>query len=141
MSPSSREVRWKARLLAAALLGVVFLAGIVVGVAGDRALLLRQGRVLPKEGLQIVSSRIVRAMDRELDLTEAQKASIGQILDERKARIGRIWSEVRPDVRAEIERSNAEIAAKLTPEQRVRFEEILARWERRIERLTGSPES
>jgi gas vesicle protein len=125
------------RVLAALLLALTFLSGAIIGVAADRALLLKQGRVLPREGMQLVSSHIVRAMDRELDLTEAQKASIAEILDQRKERIERIWFDVSPAVRSEIARSNAEIADQLTPLQREEFERIIARWERRVDRMIG----
>lgn len=137
MLQTDERSRWIPRFLAAALLCLVFLSGAVMGVVGDRAVLLREGRILPKEGMQILTSRIVRAMDRELDLTAAQKAEIGEILERRRERIGRIWSDVRPEVRGEIDRSNEEIASRLTPEQREKFDLILARWERRIERWTG----
>jgi type II secretory pathway component PulC len=104
------------RVLAALLLALTFLSGAIIGVAADRALLLKQGRVLPPE---------------------AQKASIAEILDQRKERIERIWFDVSPAVRSEIARSNAEIADQLTPLQREEFERIIARWERRVDRMIG----
>lgn len=137
MQPNDDRSRWMPRLLALVLLAITFAGGVVIGVAGDRMLLLRDGRVLPREGMQVATSRIVRAMDRELDLTQEQRQKIEAILEGRKARIGTIWAGVRPAVREEIDRSNDEIAAQLTPEQEEAFRRILERWERRMERLVG----
>lgn len=137
MQQNEEPRRRAPRIAATILLVFVFFSGLVLGIAGDRAVLLKEGRVLPKEGMRIMTSRIVRAMDRELDLSEGQKAEIEKILDRRREHIDQIWSGVRPEVRAEIDRTNREIEAQLTSEQKVRFEKILMRWERRIEKLVG----
>src|SRR5512140_2628496 len=122
-------------LLAVVLLVLTFVTGAVLGVAGDRFLLLRQGRLLPREGMRFMSSRIAHAMDRELGLTDAQHAQVERILEDRHARIESIWHGVRPQVRAEIDRTNEQIKALLTPEQRPKFDKLIARWEERTERM------
>ena len=136
---SHAETRGRARsaVVAAILLAATFLTGMVAGVAADRFVLVREARILPRAGMRFVSARIVRAMDRELDLTDAQRADVERILAERQRRIERVWSEMRPQIRTEIERTNREIEAILTEEQKPKFEELTRRWEARMEKLLG----
>ncbi len=136
---SHTESRGRARraLVAALLLAATFATGVVAGVAGDRMVLVRQARILPREGMRFVSTRIVHAMDRELDLSDAQRAQVEQILGERQKRIEKVWSGIRPQVRAEIDHTNHEIESILTDEQKPKFQKLTARWEARMERLLG----
>lgn len=136
---SHAETRGRARsaVVAALLLAATFVTGMVAGIAADRFVLVREARILPREGMRFVSARIVRAMDRELDLTDAQRADVERILAERQRRIERVWSEMRPQIRTEIERTNREIEAILTEEQKPKFETLTRRWEARMEKLLG----
>ena len=133
MSPNNGSLRWKA----AALLIVCFVGGVVVGIALDRLTLLRQHRMLPKGGLQFASERIAGRLERELNLTDQQRAEVDRILSTRQVRTEEVWKSVRPAVRAEIERTDAEIEALLTPQQRERFHEIRDRWRRRARQFVG----
>lgn len=137
MSHPDASGRARSALVAAILLIATFVTGIIAGIAGDRITLVRQGRILPREGMRVVSSRIAHAMDRELDLTDAQRASIERILAERQRRIEKVWSDIRPQVRAEIDRTNREIEAVLTEEQKPKFRKMTARWEARMSKLLG----
>lgn len=136
---SHAETRGRARsaVVAALLLAATFATGVVAGVAADRIVLVREARILPREGMRFVSARIVRAMDRELDLTDAQRADVERILAARQQRIEKVWSEMRPELRAEIERTNREIEAVLTEEQKPKFEQMTKRWEARMGKLLG----
>jgi Spy/CpxP family protein refolding chaperone len=129
--------RARSAVVAALLLAATFITGIVAGIAADRMVLVREGRILPREGMRFVSARIVRAMDRELDLTDAQRADVEKILAARQSRIERVWKDLRPQIRAEIDRTNREIEAVLTEEQKPKFRKLTARWEARMGRLLG----
>ena len=74
---------------------------------------------------------MVERLDRELHLSAPQKAQITTILQERKKRIDALMSGVRPQVRQEIDATEAEIAKLLTPEQRKKFEELQLRMKKR----------
>jgi len=137
VSHAETQGRARSAVVAALLLAATFVTGIVAGIAGDRIALVREGRILPREGMRVVSSRIVRAMDRELDLTDAQRADVERILAERQKRIERVWSGIRPQVRAEIDRTNREIEAVLTEEQKPKFHKLTAKWEARMGKLLG----
>jgi Spy/CpxP family protein refolding chaperone len=136
---SHDETRGRARsaVAAALLLAATFATGVVAGVAADRVALVREGRVLPRDGMRFVSARIVRAMDRELKLTDAQRSDVERILAARRERIETLWGGVRPQIRAEIEASNREIEAILTEEQKPKFRNLTARWEARMGKLLG----
>lgn len=137
MSPVELSRPARTRLLAALLLLLVFAAGVAAGVAGDRFYLIRERRVLPTTGLDLVSNRIVATLERELDLTAGQREQIESILERRKSRIESIWAEMRPKVRGEVEATNAEIERLLSPEQRKKFERLRARWKERSLRVFG----
>ncbi len=137
MSHTDNPGRARTAVVAALLLAATFATGVVAGVAADRFVLVRQARILPREGMRFVSARITRAMDRELDLTDAQRAGVERILAERQRRIEKVWTGIRPQVRAEIDRTNREIEAILTEQQRPKFRDMTARWEARMERLLG----
>lgn len=75
---------------------------------------------------------------RELDLSVEQQAQLQRLFEEKRASMkemrGRIHSgkarrgELRPIFRAEREKMHARISELLTPEQRVRFERLVAEW-------------
>ncbi len=108
----------KTVVIAALALVVTFIAGFVTGIVAVR-ILHRGGRVPP-----IVEQTLLNRLDRQLDLTDQQRAEIRQIILRRHDRIETMWANVHPQMRAEIERTNAEIERVLTPEQRVKFQSL-----------------
>jgi len=123
---------------AALLVLVAFVAGLFVGVAGDRFALIRGGRLFPRHAADFAAGHLVDRLDRELHLTAAQRTRIQSVIDRHHARIENVWNDVRPQIRHEIDATTAEIETVLTPEQRVRFRELRARGERRHRRF-GPP--
>jgi Spy/CpxP family protein refolding chaperone len=119
------------RALAALILLGCFAVGVIVGGAGDRFLLLRQGRLMPRGAADFVSRHVVDRLDHELKLSTAQRQQIVVILERRHDKVTAIWEGVRPQVRAEVNATTVEINAVLTPEQRVKFAKIRANVRRR----------
>lgn len=112
----------KARLRAALLLLLTLATGIVLGVLGDRVVLLHQRRILPSEKAgKIMAGRIATRLDRELKLTPEQRKSVEEILERHRVRIEAAWNNVRPQVRSEIETADREIRAVLNEEQRSKY--------------------
>lgn len=97
---------------------VAFVAGLLVGVAGDRFYLRR---LFPHRVVEFAARHIVDRFDRELHLSPQQRVEIQGILDRHRVRMQSIMSSVRPQMRQEIEAANAEIEKVLTPEQRAEF--------------------
>lgn len=123
---------------AAIALVVVFLAGIILGVAGDRAFLVLHGRLPMRHGpSQRMVSHIVDRLDHDLKLTPAQRTTVTAILQRSRDRVDGIYATIQPQVRAQIDSASAEIEKVLTPEQRTKFAEIRAKMESR--RRMGGP--
>lgn len=111
-------------LLAAVALLVTFIAGLLVGVVGARFLIIRSRPDRPRTA---AAAFMMKRLDRSLDLTPQQEVEITQILQRHHQRIGAVWTGVRPQLRREVEQTNAEIQRVLTPEQRTKFEGIKMR--------------
>jgi len=114
--------RTSTTVLAAVALLVTFAAGLLVGIAGDRYLLWKRP-VPPPRGAAFLMQRL----DRRLDLTPQQEVQITQILDKHQQRMRAVWTNVHPQLRREVEETNAEIERILTPEQREKFAKIKMR--------------
>lgn len=112
---------------AALIVAVAFVAGLFVGIAGDRVALIRTGRLFPRHGGAFAANRVVDHLDRQLQLSHAQRTSIQHIIDQHHARIESVWKNVRPQVRQEIDATKAEIETVLTADQRAKFREMQAR--------------
>jgi Spy/CpxP family protein refolding chaperone len=115
-SPSST------RTTAVVVVIVAFIAGLFAGAAGDRFYLFRTHRLFPgRHMMDFAAHRIVDRLDRELHLTPQQKTQVQQIIDRHRVRIDAVMSGVRPQVRQELDATNAEIEKILTPDQRTQF--------------------
>jgi hypothetical protein len=125
------------RAKAAAIVIVALIAGFVIGVAGDRLVLLRSGQLYPKRAVSFAASHLVDRLGRDLQLSDAQKRDVRAIVERHHARIDAAWANVRPQVRREIDAANVEIEAVLTPEQRTKFRELRSKVEQRRRRRGG----
>ena len=81
--------------------------------------------------MRFMSDRVLHRLDRELDLSDAQRAQIEKILVARTSRIVGVWSGIGPEVRREIDATNAEIERVLNPDQRAKFQKLKMRFLRR----------
>ena len=121
-----------------------FVAGVAIGVAGDRALEHnRPGRRGPHSQLD--------RMARELDLTSAQRAAFDTILENRDKQVRQLFAPLRPQMDSLMnlgkvirDSTHEQLRRVLTPEQRAKFdkmhEEALKRGaeaRRRWDRETG----
>jgi len=121
-SPSSTRTTAVVVVIAA------FIAGLFVGVAGDRFYLFRHGRLFPSHRVgDFAASRIVDRLDHDLHLTPQQKTQIQQIIDRHRTRIDSLMTGVRPQVRQELDTANGEIEKLLTPEQQEKFKKMRMR--------------
>jgi len=102
---------------------VAFVAGLFVGIAGDRFYF---HRMFPGRR-DFGSGRIVERLNRELHLSADQKSQVQKIVDSHRAHIEVLMTNVRPEIRKELDATNAEIEKVLTPEQRAEFEKMRMR--------------
>lgn len=110
----------KTTIVAILVLVLTFTAGMAVGVFASHMMILHGGH----GAAMFPTTALVNRLDRRLDLTDAQRAQVEQIIRRRHARIDNIWSSMHPNIRAEVEGANAEITRILTPEQRVKFNQM-----------------
>jgi hypothetical protein len=109
---------------------VVFIAGLIVGVAGDHFYLLHSGR-FSRRATRISADRMADHLGHELQLSPQQKTQVQQIIERHRAKIDATMASVRPQVRQEVDATNADIDRILTPEQRTKFAAIRMRIESR----------
>lgn len=119
---------------AALIVAAAFVAGVFIGVAGDRLALIRSGRLFPRRAAEFATRHVVDHLDRELHLTAQQRTSIKKIVDQHHAHITATWDGVRKQIRADVDAANGEIESVLTPEQKTKFREMRARGEKRRRR-------
>lgn len=100
---------------------VAFVAGVLVGVAGDHLLFIHH--LMAGRGGRFAASRIVDRLDHELHLTPQQRSQAQQIIDRHRVRIDAVMG----NVRQEIDATNAEIEKILTPDQRTAFAKMRMR--------------
>jgi Spy/CpxP family protein refolding chaperone len=111
----------KTRTAAIVLVIVAFIAGILVGVAGDHMYLIHNGRLSPRHAARFSADRMTERLAGELELTPQQKTQVQQIIERHRAKIDAVMSNARPQVRAEVDATNAEIETILTPAQKTKF--------------------
>lgn len=110
---------------------LLLLAAFLLGaVAGAGALALSKRRPGPGTHQQGQSGYLGR-LSRDLDLTPAQRDSVGAILKHYEPRMDSVWQQFRPTfetLRAEL---RSDINAQLTPDQQRRYAELLERQDAR----------
>lgn len=119
----------RSRIAAFLLLAATFLVGLIAGITLDRFSLLRDRRLAPRHD-RFVSDKVVRRLDRALDLTPRQEAQVRSIVDRRRERLEKLWKESEPRISSEMKAAHDEIEAILTAEQKAKFEELTERWRR-----------
>jgi Spy/CpxP family protein refolding chaperone len=111
-----------------------FVCGIVLGIVGDRVWMFRHGPGAGPFHGHRMTDRIAGRLDRELKLTPQQHDEVVRILETHRARIEAIMDGVHPQVRKEIDATNAEIERILTPEQRTKFDSLKMKMRPRSQR-------
>ena len=123
------------RAVAALLIVGALIAGVVLGIAGDRAWLWHNHQIMIR-GPRL--DRLVDHLDRQLHFTPQQRDAVKQIIARHRTRMEAVSASVRPQMRAEIESTNAEIEKVLTPEQQQKFRVMSSRM-RRLHGRGGPP--
>jgi Spy/CpxP family protein refolding chaperone len=127
----------------------IFVAGLVTGGAtafGVVRWVARHGRmnpaqmpspwwVRPNKGPQQFGPQLMRSFENRLDLTKEQRDQIGPIVKRTVQELGRQRHEVQLTSALAIERMQDEIAAVLTPEQRVKFEDLISQQRARLQQF------
>lgn len=111
------------------LLLLVFVAGVIVGVISTRVVVRQVIRNVVANP-DLIWTRIERALAADLKLNPEQRATVHQILSDTHDRVRTLRTEYQPRFLPVIEKTRADIAAALTPEQRAKFDKMLKEKER-----------
>jgi Spy/CpxP family protein refolding chaperone len=115
----------KTTVVATLVLLLTFGAGFAAGMFTGHMTALRIFR--PERLPQFATHAIVSQLDRKLDLSDAQRKKIEEIINRRHRAIHHIRGDVDPQIRAQLDKANQEITRVLTPEQRKKFEALKMR--------------
>ncbi len=74
---------------------------------------------------QVLQREFLQRLDHELRLTPEQRERIGRIIAEGQERNRQLWDGLAPQLRREMQETKEQIRAQLTPEQKVRYEELM----------------
>jgi hypothetical protein len=121
----------KSRLVAAVVIVLVLVAGIAIGFFLHQAVRWRHGP--PGFGISgpppghgaAVKDRMLARLDRDLNLSPSQHATIDTVLTRREADLRALMAETRPRFDSIAARTRADIQAVLSPEQRGEFAKIV----------------
>jgi Spy/CpxP family protein refolding chaperone len=116
---------------------LVFIGVFIAGGLCGSALTLRTMKVPRPDGRPPVRFDIMGRLEKGLDLTEAQIEKIRPIVQRTQEETQRLRRENVRDLAAVMDRMHADLAAELTPEQRVKLEEMRKRFRERAERVRG----
>ncbi len=121
----------RSKVWAVGLLFAVFASGVAVGGAvsaawGNDETPAEEARERSRDGRRERVSYGER-LQNELALTSAQREAVDQILARRQAAVDELWGKVRPEFRQLWADVRTEINAVLNDEQRVQYQELLAR--------------
>ena len=114
----------RSKLAAVGLLAAVFLAGVLAGWGG-REVTDRDGHSPGRRG----PDAMVDYLARELDLSSAQRDSVRAIFARHRPETDALWARVRPQFDSIKARMRVEIDAQLTPDQRVKHQQLIDRAE------------
>ena len=125
----------RGRWVAALVLLLVALAGVLAGVALDRTVLLPRDIAERQDGMPGMRRREMPARQgefrerfaRALGLTDAQRVVIDSLMDHQLQELRRVRGESQPAVESAIRRTRRAIDSVLTPEQRERAAELIER--------------
>jgi Spy/CpxP family protein refolding chaperone len=114
----------------------IFLAGLVTGGATAFGLVRwsHNHRPQPMNSFaphagqpQQFGPQLMRNIEKQLDLTDAQRAQIEPIVKRTAGQLGRQRREVQLTTALAIEKMQDEIAGLLTPDQKTKFDELIAK--------------
>lgn len=125
---------------------VIFIAGVVTGavlvVYSGRSLINRPRNGAPRFFQATPGNmrlEFLHRVQRDLDLTPEQRERIDKILKDSQDRTRKMMAPVLPGLREEFQRTKEEFRDVLTPEQRVRFDELFRHQQRPRGRRGGAP--
>ncbi|HZZ18010.1 MAG TPA: hypothetical protein VFE25_01510 [Opitutaceae bacterium] len=124
----------------------IFIGGLVTGAATAFGVVHWMGVHRPfiaaqffsRGQIQQMGPQLMRSFEEKLDLTDDQRAQIGPIVRRTANQLGRDRHEVQLTTALAIEKMQDEISTVLTPEQRVKFDALIAKQRERLQQFRKS---
>ncbi len=107
----------------------IFLCGVLVG-GGLSFKIVTVGYKRAFQEPEVRAEKIVRRMERRLDLNSDQVKQVREIILEQQRAFQALHKEFRPRLNSQIEKTRRELAKVLTPEQARKWEKTFARIQR-----------
>ncbi len=117
----------RARLLSAGLLAAVFVAGVLVGAATDRALGGSHEHHPRRYG---IDSEVLERMH----LDARQQAAVDRILERRRIEAAAVWNEAKPRFNKVVADTRSDLSRVLTPAQLREYDLWIAERSHRMEK-------
>ena len=111
---------------------LVFVLGILCGILATHMMYNYRIESILSGRAQTREETIVSRLDRKLDLDERQEDQIRTIVHETHEEIRALRNQFRPQTEAIIEKSQAKISIILMPEQRNKYEQMIAERKERM---------
>lgn len=127
---------------------IVFICGLLVGIAGTHAYHSYQTQQRWAQGLAGMKPRVMNHLTQELNLSDDQRRTVEALVSRAEADLLRLRLSQQPRVDETLTRTTDAIKGVLTPQQRTRLEELYQTLQQRwasdrayTERLQPSPYS
>jgi Spy/CpxP family protein refolding chaperone len=117
-------VRIPVWFVAAVVVVVSLLTGVVAGIAVDRRALIHRGPYIVSRGGHFHGPMVPGRMERELGLSPAQSAAVDSVMHHRMAQRDSLMARTFPVMRALLDSTRIDIERVLTPDQRTKFEKM-----------------
>ena len=106
---------------------VVFLLGVLGGHAITRIVLLHRVEYVMRGGSKAASEVVVKRLSRALNLDAAQRSQLAEIVDGARKDVLDVRRQTNPQIRGILERAQHRVDAMLRPDQREKFQKIIAK--------------
>lgn len=113
--------------VAAVVVVVSLLTGVVVGITVDRRVLLHRGPgpiFMARGGERWRGPIVTGRLEHELGLSPAQSAAVDSVMQHRMAQRDSLMSKTFPVMRALLDSTRTDIERVLTPDQKAKFEKM-----------------
>ncbi len=110
---------------------LIFALGVLFGVLGSGMYFKKRVDRFHESGPQMRKELLMKRLTRRLELTPPQQEKVAVIFEEMRERLFSLRTKHRPDMERIREQGHARIKDILTAEQKIQFDEMMARLKKR----------
>ena len=117
---------------------LTFVAGMLAGAAAMRAFQHTHIRQFMRSDSERQHEFFLRRMNQDLTLTAVQQTQVQTIMRDTREQLAKLRQRTQPEVRRIQQENNQQIEKLLTPEQVVKYQQLMDRWSSTRSHRTGS---